>query len=226
MFRIVAKYTWLLILFWVTSTNVYGHTVNERNRMAVSIGLDTNNAYYTGFSYHYMVCSLFGVGGGLGIYDQWFTDYSPSGTIEGKWESWRIDETDEEVERLYLHPSILFKTPNILCLKDVKMSFQLEPGLICVFPYAGVHIDYVNSHTQQHRYSYASTIKGDWCFWNIRAAINFQIQKIAIAVGYGFSNWDIYSSRKHLKVGSTEFKDLYPDESILHSVFFNLSYEF
>ena len=96
-----------------------------------------------------MVCSLFGVGGGLGIYDQWFTDYSPSGTIEGKWESWRIDETDEEVERLYLHPSILFKTPNILCLKDVKMSFQLEPGLICVFPYAGVHIDYVNSHSSE-----------------------------------------------------------------------------
>ena len=61
MFRIVAKYTWLLILFWGTLTDVYGHTVNERNRMAVSIGLDTNNAYYTDFSYHYMVCSLFGV---------------------------------------------------------------------------------------------------------------------------------------------------------------------
>ena len=47
MFRIVAKYTWLLILFWGTLTDVYGHTVNERNRMAVSIGLDSNNAYYT-----------------------------------------------------------------------------------------------------------------------------------------------------------------------------------
>lgn len=223
------KRTLTLILISVSlfPMKSFSQSDDRKNRIAISMGANTNDAYDIAFSYHFMLHPFLGIGVGIGFYNQWYSDYSPSGSANsGKWENWRIEDSETEIERFFLNPSVILQTPNIVNKEKLKMSFLIEPGLQLFCPYAGVHVDYFDVHSQQNKHSYVSTWGGAWCFWSVKAAFNFQFHQTSIAIGYGLSDADIYSSRRNLKVGVTSFSDFYPEEDITHSLFANLSYCF
>lgn len=208
-----------VLLFPITS---FSQSDDRKNRIAVSMGADTNDAYDVVFSYHRMLRPFLGIGVGVGFYNQWYSDNSPSGTASnGKWSSWRIEDSETEIQRIYLNPSVILQTPDIVSREKFRMSFFVEPGLQLLCPYAGVHVDYIDV-----RQSYVSAWGGAWCFWNVRAALDFRLSQTSIAIGYGLSNVDIYSSRRELKVGTTSFDDFYPKKDFTHSLFVKLSYCF
>lgn len=214
--------TFVLILLVLFPMMSFSQSDGRKNRMAVSVGIDTNYAYDFEFSYHYMLRSFFGIGVGLGFYNQWYSDYTPKGSWKnGTGRTWRIEDSEKEIQRNYLNPSIILQTPNLINKEKFKMSFFVEPGLQLLLPYAGVHVDYSDV-----RSSYVSTWGGEWCFWSFKAALDFRFSQTSIALGYGVSNVDIYSSRRKLMVGTTSFDDFYPEKDFTHSLFLNISYCF
>lgn len=204
----------------------YAQSPMDKSRIALTAGLNTNIAYDLELSYHYMLLPFFGVGGGIGYFNQWYNEYFPYGETNGRWNSWVLSESDEKIGKVYLRPSVLFSTPALLKPGKYKISLQGESGVQLLIPYAGVYIDYVNLNTYDSKSIYKSTSKGKWVFWNFKGGVSLRAHDSALLLGYGISNLDIYSSRRFINVENVSLSDFYPRKKITHSLFVSLIHSF
>lgn len=221
-----AKLFYFIFLFFLHSCT-YAQSTENKLQIAVTAGLDSNYAYDVEFSSHYLLLPYLGVGGGIGYFNQWYSDYLPSGEIpNGQWNSWALSKSDEKIGKVYLRPSILLRTPTLLKQGKCNIFFQVEPGMQLLIPYTRLDIDYVNSNTYDSKSEYKSTSKGEWCFWNFKSSINLKVGDMSIGLGYGISNLDIYASRRNIYVEGTSLGTFYPKKSLTHSYFINLAHSF
>lgn len=214
------------IIFLFLHCSSYAQSLMDKSRMTLTAGLNTNYAYDLEFSYHRMLLPYLGVGGGIGYFSQWYNEYLPYGETHGRWNSWVLCDSDKKIGKVYLRPSVLLSTPALLKLGKYKISLQGECGVQLLIPYAGVHIDYVNSITYDSKSIYKSTSKGKWLFWNVKGGINLSLHNSAIVLGYGISNLDIYSSRRFINVENVSLSDFYPEKKMTHSLFICLIHAF
>lgn len=87
-----------------------------------------------------------------------------------------------------------------------------------------MYIDYFNYNTFGSKSKYKSTNKGEWIFWSVKGGVNLSFTDIAIGVGYGISNLDIYSSRRFINVENVSLSDFYPEKRMPHSLFLCFMY--
>lgn len=205
----------------------YSKSIPDKNLISFTTEINTNDAYDIRFSYHNMIYPFWGIGIGLGNFSQWTTDNIPfEEEYDTQWTSWHLSESNEKITKLYFTPSLLFYSPYIINREKFKVSLMVEPGLLLIIPHSGVYIKHVNSITNDSKTTYISTNQGDWCFWNVKTGIDFKFNECSITLGYGISNLDIYSSRRHLQVSKTLLGKFYPKKDLTHSLFLRFTYSF
>ena len=61
-----------------------------------------------------------------------------------------------------------------------------------------------------------------WCFWDIRPTIKVESENIFVALGYGLSDFDVYSSYRKITIQEKAFDDFYPKKSLNNTFFLSV----
>lgn len=223
--KILFNALWLLT---VGCVSVQSQT--DRQQAVLTAALNSNDAYELELSYHYLFLPCVGIGGGVGYSKQWYNDYIPDGYMANDSRtSWRMDDECRKVEKLYIRPSILLKTPPLIKMGKGRIGLQIEPGLQLTIPYTGVWIEYErygDRFDYESKSKHISSNKGDWCFWHLKSSMNWTVNKVFIGLGYSISNMDIYSTRRTMTVENTPFSTFYPGKRLTHVFFISSGYSF
>ncbi len=212
----------IIILLTVMSLNINAQD-NGSNELALSGSLMTGCAYDMRLSYSHSINKYIGVGGAFGMYKQWHNNYLPEGDIKsGKWSSWQLSDSDNKMQKVYIEPTLSFKTPTLIHFGSWEMALQTEPGIMMQIPYTFVDINYIDRNTMRSYVKIKSTHAADWCFWDLRTMLRFSSDNTFISVGYGISNLDIYSSCRPMNVEGTSFNSVYPSKKLNHSIFIKI----
>ncbi|MDE6240149.1 MAG: hypothetical protein K2M54_09235 [Muribaculaceae bacterium] len=195
-----------------------GETNFTHNRATFSGMLTSSDCWQLEISYHYMFCKYLGIGGGAGILKNYFVDGYASGR------DWNIDSDDEKPQHLYLHPSIVLRSPS-LHIKQTRWGLYAEPGAILTIPYTNVSIRQYN-HWPAWDLTHASTKHGQWFGTDIRLGLYIDIGPGSISFGYTWSNFDIYSQYRHLSYRGTSFSEFYPSKPSMHGAILSISGNF
>ncbi len=188
------------------------------NRFAISGALTSSDCWQLEMSYHYMFWQWAGIGGGLGVWKNYFVDGHASGR------DWMLSDDDARPSNLYLRPSVVLKSPSI-CIKDAYLSLYAEPGIMLQIPYQSVGIDYTTDG-HKTKYTTVSTSKGQWCALDVRLGINVDVGPCGFSAGYVMSNLDIYSQYRHLSYRGESFRRFYPSKPFMKGAYLTLSYNF
>ena len=137
----------IIIVLAVMSLNIRAQD-NISNELSLSGGVMTGSTVDMRLSYIHYINKYVGYGAAFGVYKQWHNDYLPHGDIEsGKWSSQNLNEKDNKMEKLYIEPTLSFKTPALIHFGSWDMGLQAEPGVMIQIPHTFAHIDYIDRNT-------------------------------------------------------------------------------
>lgn len=209
----------IVFILVLLSLNIYPQD-SKSNELSLCGGLMTGFAYDIRLSYIHSINKYIGFGGAFGNYKQWNRAYLPHGDIKsGKWSGWELNEKDNKMEKLYIEPTLSFKTPALIHFGSWEMGLQAEPGIMMQIPYTFVDVDYIDRNTSVPYEKGRSAHASDWCFWDLKTMLRFSSKDAFIAIGYGISNLDVYSSCRSMSVEGTSFNSIYPSKKLNHSIF-------
>lgn len=134
------------------------------------------------------------------------TSVGCAGEIE-QIDDWGRDEWDTGhfyAARLKLNPAVVVRSPRIINWESQGAGFYLftEPGFVLSPGARG------SRHAR-------------WMRWNVRSGINLQIDRYVFTLGYGISNFSLYSGRPTSVNGTPD-----PDNYITHSCFIGCAFKF
>lgn len=209
----------IIIVLAVMSLNIHAQD-NISNELSLSGGAMTGSAFDMRLSYIHYINKYVGYGAAFGVYKQWHNGYLPQGDMESeKWSAWKLNEKDNKMVKLYIEPTMSFKTPALIHFGSWEMGLQAEPGVMIQIPHTFAHIDYIDRNTLETYEKGRSAHASDWLFWDLRTMLRFSSKDAFIAIGYGVSNLDVYSSCRSMSVEGTSFNSIYPSKKLNHSIF-------
>ena len=168
---------------------------NARHEISMSAGIMTNQAYDTRLTYQYYLNKSIGVGASFGYYNQWHANHIPQSELHHReWDYWRLSEKDCKPQNIYLEPSLSINSP----------------------------AKYINTTTQKSHQKNIYTSNMQWCFWDIRPTVRVESNNIFVALGYGLSDFDVYSSYRKISVQGKAFDDFYPKKKLNNSFFLSV----
>ena len=188
------------------------------NRFAFNGLLTSSDTYMLEASYHYMLNTNIGLGGGLGIWKNYFHDGYASGS------NWHIDDDDSKPSQLYLRISAVLKSPSLV-FKSARWGLIAEPALLMNIPYKRICINEVHNYTVTS-FHYVSTTRGQWLTLEVRAGVYVNFGPVGFSAGYMLSNLDIYSQYRHLTYNGVSFKRFYPKKSLMQGAYLTATYYF
>ena len=122
--------------------------------------------------------------------------------VEDWWkEEW--EKTDDYAHRIKFNPAIVFRSPRLIKLKNKDGGFYLfaEPGMVLSPGAPG------SRHAK--------------CFrWDFEAGVNFQVNRLIFTLGYGISNFSLFSGSPYGYYGPAN-----DTEYLTHSIFIGLSFK-
>lgn len=191
-----------------------------RHTLAISGGLMTNEAYDLRATYYYYFTPHVGVGGSFGYYGQWYSDgiYEErrrDGLYQG---TFSVSPHDNRSSNAYLAPSLSLQTPTLLRLGKMRIKSQNEIGLMLQLPLQTMSINRTDSHLWSSTSDVKLRLSGTWLFWQLRTSIEAHWNNHYASIGYGLSDFDIYSSRRGITYAGVSFNQFYPKKSLTHSI--------
>ncbi len=188
----------------------------SHHRISLDAAITTSTAYILEASYHYMFNYHVGIGSGLGICQNYFTDSYASGN------NWQIKRDTAKPGNIYLRLSAIFKTPSII-LKSVRLGLLAEPAIALHVPYARIYVEDLN-HLQVINRHLLSTNKGQVFSMDSRIGIYANFDKIGISAGYLLTNYDINSHYRNFSYNGVSFTKFYPSAKLSHGIFISAAY--
>lgn len=205
---------------------------NESRRWQASLtgGLYINNeqawSLEPSVSWHFH--KYIGMGIGLEFTSQ-YNQPSRTTVIDGK--EAELVNNERNVGWIIFKPHMIFKTPVVWKSNDENMRlwFQAEPGISLACPFRN-SLTYEVKEFQGAVYNtvdYRRFANKDlqWFYWNVRASINFRIDRFIIGAGYYISNLDYYSGRRNVTLANGQ-KFYVPKKELSQSIFLSLGYIF
>ena len=103
-------------------------------------------------------------------------------------------------------------------------TFKLgvDLGVMFQLPYTLVSVKYINTTTQKSHQKNIYTSDMQWCFWDIRPTIKVESNNIFVALGYGLSDFDVYSSYRKITIQEKAFDDFYPKKKLNNTFFLSV----
>lgn len=190
----------LLIVFLVLTTLVYFSSSSQTievdgDVMHWEAGFNTglnNDGYEFDFRGLYFPVQYFGLKIGLGFAGEM---QSLADLLDDEWQTW--ETYNDNVVRFKFNPAIVLRTPRLVYWRqqDGGFYFFAEPGIV-LSPGAS---DRQNAEVFR---------------WDLKTGINFQIDRYIFTLGYGISNFSLYSGHSINYYGS--YSD---NEYITHSIY-------
>lgn len=199
------------LLFALTATeaplaqtlDIDSHTA--RFEFSTTIGLN-NDGWQWDAGIVYFPVQYVGLKASLGIAGEIeeFSDWNL-----GSWnddDDWLYDDnsSDDYTARFKFTPSIVLRTPRIVAWRQQGLDFYLfaEPGII-LSPGA------------------SGSRRAKTFSWDLKSGINAQLDELVFSLGYGITNFSLYSGRPISHYGLPD-----NDDYITHSVFIGFGYKF
>lgn len=190
------------------------------HEISMSAGIMSNQAYDTRLTYQYYLNKSIGVGASFGYYKQWHANHIPQSELHHeKWDSWRLSEKDYKPQNIYLEPTLSLNSPTIVQVGRWSFKLGVDIGVMFQLPYTLVNVKYINTTTQASHQKSLHTSDMQWCFWDIRPTIKVESNNIFVALGYGLSDFDVYSSYRKISVQGKPFDDFYPKKKLNNTFF-------
>lgn len=147
----------------------------------MNVGLN-NDGYEIELRAAYFPLQYVGVKFGLGM----------AGEIES-FEDWGKEDWEtvhEYASRFKFTPSVVVRTPRLIHLKNQGGGFYLfaEPGMVFSPGASGSR-------------------NARWLRWDLKTGINFQIDRYIVTIGYGVSNFSLYSGNPVSQYGVQESRN-------------------
>ncbi len=122
-------------------------------------------------------------------------------------DDWGVDDWESVHDyaiRFKFNPAIVLRTPRIISLKNQDSGFYLfaEPGIV-LSPGAPGSRD------------------AKYFAWDIKTGINLQLQNIILTLGYGISNFSLYSGHPYSQNGTPDY-----DNYKTHTGYIGISFKF
>lgn len=117
---------------------------------------------------------------------------------------WYDDHDDDYASRFKFNPAVVLRSPRLIDWKSQGVGFYVfaEPGFVLSPGARGSH-------------------RAEWLRWDVKSGINVQMDRLVLTLGYGVSNFSLYSGRPISKYGSPD-----DDDYITHNVYVGCSYKF
>ena len=196
---------------------------DPNHEISMSAGIMTNQAYDTRLTYQYYLNKSIGVGASFGYYKQWHANHIPQSELHHeKWDSWRLSEKDYKPQNIYLEPTLSINSPAIAQVGRWAFKLGVDLGVMFQLPYTLVNVKYINTTTQASQQKSIHTNNMQWCFWDIRPTVRVESNNIFVALGYGLSDFDVYSSYRKISVQGKPFDDFYPKKKLNNSFFLSV----
>ena len=168
----------------------------------------------------------------MGIGLEFTSQYNqPSRTtvIDGK--EAELVNNERNVGWIIFKPHMIFKTPVVWKSTDdlMRLWFQVDPGISLACPFRNSLTYEVKefqgavSNTVDYRRFANKDLQ--WFYWNVRASINFSIDRFIIGAGYYISNLDYYSGRRNVTLAKGQ-KFYVPKKELSQSIFLSIGYLF
>ena len=168
------------------------------------------------------------IGVGLGM--EFTSQYNQPGrttVIEGR-EAELVDN-ERNIGWIIFKPHVIFRSPAVWKSLDnyMQLWFQAEPGISLACPFRNSLTYEIKefqggvSHTVDYRRFSNKDLQ--WFYWNVRASVNFSIDRFIIGAGYCISNLDYYSGRRNVTLANGQ-KFYVPKKELSQSIFVSIGY--
>lgn len=185
----------LLFPFNAISQSLHCDEGNFHWEGGLNAGLN-NDGYELDFRGSFFPIQYIGIKIGLGF----------AGEIEelGDWGKDESETGHEYAFRFKFNPAIVLRSPEIIHWKNQDGGFFLftEPGVVLSPGSYGSH-------------------NAEYFRWDIKSGINFQIDRYIFTVGYGISNFSLYSGSPHNYWGTPDTTNY-----TTHTVYIGAAYKF
>ena len=193
------------------------------HEISMSAGIMTNQAYDTRLTYQYYLNKSIGVGASFGYYKQWHANHIPQSELHHEeWDYWRLSEKDCKPQNIYLEPTLSLNSPTIAQVGRWSFKLGVDIGVMFQLPFTLVSVKYINTTTQKSHQKNIYTSDMQWCFWDIRPTIKVESNNIFVALGYGLSDFDVYSSYRKITIQEKAFDDFYPKKKLNNTFFLSV----
>ena len=215
--------TLLIIFLAATQTAMAGNVDSDEKdakvRISVTGEMNSADVWRIDAGCHWFPVRYVGIGGSLGMWKQFFSDYVPHG------QSWSIDEDYQKTSGFFIHPSVILLSPNIFKRPDDDMDIRIygEIGAMANVPYDRVEICIGPYGVIPYEYDDVSSNKGDWCFFDGKIGLSVRFDRVAITAGYAYSTLDIYAQRREMTYNNQKFAPFYPKRKATQGAFLSLS---
>lgn len=223
------KYLVCLLLF-VCMGNGYAQSENLNKEITVSAGFANWDGWIAGAGFSYFMKPYLGISVGIDFMSA-FNSLSVSGRVPGRNLRWITDGSTYDQDskssthkRIQLNPSLIFRTPKWLILKnqDLYLSLSAEPGLILTLPNASVDVDYIPDVKSGvlapvDRKSFHNS-GGQWLFAKMGLGLNLHLDELSFGLKYGFSNLDYWSDYRKISIEGEKLDKLLPEKKYAHVI--------
>ena len=227
---------WVLCIF---TTNLFAQDDEPwRNNGHFEIGF-SDDGWNLEVGYARMFTRWLGIGASLQVDN----DYSGKSLLDYMLESSdSYDYDDDDISRVSLIPSLVFRTPALRLSKKTEhgdgLLLQVEPGMMLSLPVnesedipdpdyiSQIHVE-PGSGIQTFR---VPTIRvkntdGRWCYWRCKTSLGYKIGQGFLYIAYNISNYSIYDSHRNIKVGGKPIHD-FPNRRFTHTISLGASISF
>lgn len=231
---------------FILLVSILGFTLNVtardddpwRNNGHFEIGFSAD-AWNIEIGYNRMFARWLGIGASL----QMDNDYSGKSLLDYMLESNdSYDYDDDDISRVSLIPSLVFRTPTIRLSKKAEQGdgllLQVEPGMMLSIPVnesedvpdpdyiSQIHVEPgTGIHSFRVPTIHAKNSDGRWCYWRMKTSLGYKIGQGFLYIAYNISNYSIYDSRRNIKVNGQRIHS-FPDRRFTHTVSFGASISF
>lgn len=142
-----------------------------------------------------------------------------------------LERIERNVAWIMLKPSVAFRTPDVWRNSDntYRLWFQAEPGISFACPFHnsltfGIK-EFRGNESMTVDYKTFRNTGLRWFYWNLRASVNFAIDRFIIGAGYYISDLDYYSGRRNVKLADGS-KFRVPKKQLSQAIFLSVGYRF
>ncbi|MDL2277747.1 hypothetical protein LJC57_04065 [Parabacteroides sp. OttesenSCG-928-G07] len=195
-------------------------------------GYNNADALDVDLSFSFFFSDYWGITAGITGISKFKGEKTYTGITDNN-ERWNIRGEDAEVGQLLFRAALRLRSPEfpLPLVKNWMLSANIEPGIyvvaipderISVPFYAEEDINMINPTHRKH----IDNEGGQSAAWHMKNYIEIRVDNMLFSVGYVLSNFDVYSSRRHIKIEEYSLNQLLPDKKLSFTTFAMIGYRF
>ncbi len=196
-----------------------------RNELQVTGGINSQSAWELETGYSVFLSRFFGFTIGLNVMSQDFSYWVDYLLNNRSFDERTVWDDQQYASAVLLRPAVRLSLPLMKEVEKDAWMLNLEAGpLFHLFPnetryYTELNYPYLDYITVKNKGAKA-------LFHHVKGFLTIPFNKLHFAVGYYFSNFDLYNGQRNMIVDGRAWNESLPKKKNLHSFFVSFGYRF